>query len=265
MLYGQHEDNPVLYDDAGQLTERGRNYMELLDNLTGVRYLRLRKGIWAAADGLIYEEWDDSVHVIDCMPRGYTSWVRYWAVDFGYTNPFVWQQWSVDPDGRLYLEKEIYHSKRLVEDHAKQIMREVTELDGRTFRTTKPRAIICDHDAEDRATLERHLGMSTVAATKTVSDGIQAVAARLRVQKDGKPRLFVMRNALVERDEALATAGRPLGLIQEMPGYVWAPGKDGKPEKEEPFKMDDHSADALRYMVAQLDIKKRARADRYVG
>lgn len=263
MLYGRHEDNPVLFDDDGALTPRGAEYMALLDNLTGVRYLRLRKGIWAAADGLIYEGWDDKVHLID-RTRMHPSWTRYWTVDFGYTNPFVWQQWAVDPDGRLYLEREIYRAKRLVEDHARDILEVVRKKDSTEWLFPKPLAIICDHDAEDRATLERHLGMSTVAATKTVSDGIQAVAARLKVQKDGKPRIFVLRNALVERDEDLAMAGKPLGLAQEIPGYVWAPGQEGKPVKEDPLKMDDHSCDAMRYMVAQLDVKKRARGDRYI-
>jgi predicted transcriptional regulator len=41
-------------------------------------------------------------------------------VDFGYTNPFVMQWWAEDPDGRLYLYREIYRTRRLVEDHAKR-------------------------------------------------------------------------------------------------------------------------------------------------
>jgi phage terminase large subunit len=263
MLYGKHEDNPVLYDDSGALTVRGAEYMSALDNLTGVRYLRLRKGIWAAAEGIIYEGWDDAVHISDrkTLPR---DWVRYWAIDFGFNHPFVWQQWAVDEDGRLWLEHEIYQSKRLVEDHARRILEVVTTQKG-AWRYPRPRAIICDHDAEDRATLERHLGMSTVGATKTVSDGIQAVAARLKVQPDGKPRLAALRTALVERDESLASIGHPLGLAQEVPGYIWAPGKDGQPAKEEPVKVMDDACDAMRYMVAQLDVKRRARADRYVG
>lgn len=258
MLYGRHEDNPVLFNSDGTMTVRGAAYLEALDNLTGVRYLRLRLGQWAAAEGVIYEEWDDAIHLSDrkVLPN---DWVRWWAVDFGYTNPFVWQQWAVDPDGRLWLEKEIYRSKTLVEDHAKRILDVVTMRDGKTWKYPKPRAVICDHDAEDRATLERHLGMSTKGARKSVSDGIQAVQARLRVQKDGQPRLFVLRTALVERDEELAMAGKPLGFVQEIPGYVWAPGQDGKPVKEEPVKLDDHSMDAARYMCAELDLGVRPR------
>lgn len=258
MLYSKHEDNPVLFDGDGQLTVRGADYLALLDNLTGVRKARLRYGQWVAAEGIIYEGWDESIHLTDrkVLPK---EWTRVWGIDFGYTNPFVWQMWAVDPDGRLWLEKEIYRSKRLVEDHCKDILALVTQKDGVTWKYPKPRWVVADHDAEDRATFERHMGISTTAAQKSVSDGIQAVQMRLRVQRDGKPRLFICRDSLVRRDEELAIAGKPISTIQEMPGYVWAPGKDGKPNKEEPDKNDDHGCDASRYVVAEFDLAPRPR------
>ena len=262
MLYGRHEDNPRLFDllpdGTYRVTEQGRAYIAKLDALTGVRKLRLRHGQWAAAEGIIYEEWRPELHLSD-RKRLPLEWPRIWGVDFGYTNPFVWQQWAVDPDGRLWLEHEIYRAKRLVEDHAKDILAVVTRKGKSDERRgewlyPKPRAIICDHDAEDRATLERHLGMGTVAAWKSVSDGIQAMGVRLRPAGDGRPRMYVLRTALVERDEELAQAGKPLGFTQEVEGYVWAPGADGKPVKEEPLKLDDHSMDTARYVVAYQDL-----------
>jgi phage terminase large subunit len=253
MLYSRHEDNPVLFNPDGQMTVRGEAYMSALDNLTGVRKLRLRHGQWAAAEGIIYEEWRPEFHLTDRKVLPF-EWPRIWGVDFGYTNPFVWQMWAVDPDGRLWLEKEIYRSKTLVEDHAKRILQVVTKQDGVTWKYPKPRAIVCDHDAEDRATLERHLGMGTVPAWKSVSDGIQAVQTRLRPAGDGKPRLLVCRDALVERDEELAQAGKPLGFRQEIEGYVWEPSPDGKPDKDRPLKIDDHAMDAGRYVVAYQDL-----------
>lgn len=257
MLYGRHEDNPRLFDlrsdGSHVVTKGGAEYISKLDALTGVRKLRLRHGQWAAAEGIIYEEWRPDVHLVDrkVLPK---DWVRVWGVDFGFNHPFVWQMWAIDPDGRMWLEKEIYRSKKIVEDHAKDILDVVTMADGRTWKYPKPRAIVCDHDAEDRATLERHLGMGTVAAWKSVSDGIQAVAARLRVSGDGRPRLFVCRDSLVSRDEGLAQAGKPLGFKQEIEGYVWAPTLDGKPAKEDPLKDLDDSMDAARYVVAYLDL-----------
>src|SRR5262249_21650840 len=147
----------------------------------------------------------------------------------GFNHPFVAQVWGEDGDGRLYLVREIFATGGLVEDHGRRLKALLTEMDVR------PRAVICDHDAEDRATLVRHLGISTTPARKTVRDGIQAVQSRLRVQKDGKPRLFVMRDAVLKRDPVLVEASRPACTEEEFPSYVWAI-KPGGDLKEEPVK-----------------------------
>ncbi|MDQ7910247.1 phage terminase large subunit [Phytohabitans sp. ZYX-F-186] len=273
LLTSRHVDNPAYVNADGTPTPQGREYLGRLDALTGVRRLRLRDGIWAAAEGIIYEGFDPGVHVI---PKGTVipkAWPRYWAVDFGYTNPFVCQCWAEDPDGRLWLEWEVYRTQRLVEDHAVTILDQVSRLDpksvhhdqhprraheGRIWTGPRPRAVICDHDAEDRATLERHLGLATVPAKKTVSDGIQYVQVRLKPAGDDKPRLFLRAGALVERDQALDDAGKPCCTAEEFPGYVWAvkPGNSGD-LKEEPAKVNDHGMDATRYMVAHRDAKVR--------
>jgi hypothetical protein len=241
----RHEDNPVLFAPDGGVTVRGAAYLAKLDSLTGVRHQRLRLGKWVAAEGLIYEGWDRAVHLVDRFDVP-DEWTRWWSVDFGYRNPFVWQCWAEDPDGRLYLERELYRTKRLVEDHARDILR-VT--DGQP----RPRALICDHDAEGRATLEKYLGLSSTAARKAVTDGIQAVSSRLALAGDGRPRLFVMRDALVERDAELAEAKRPCSTEEEFPAYAWDQGP-GKSPKETPLKDNDHGMDAARYVVARLDL-----------
>ena len=234
MLESRHEDNPSVTPE----------YLARLDALTGVRYKRLRLGLWVAAEGIVYEGYDPALHLIDRfeMPD---SWPRYWCVDFGFVHPFVCQFWASDPDGRLYRYREIYHTGRLVEDHAKQML---AVADGEPL----PDAIICDWDAEDRATLERHLGMSTTAAHKSISDGIQAVAGRLRSLSDGKPRLFFLRDSLVERDASLEEKKLPCSTEEEFVGYVWNEG-GGRRKGEEPLKLHDHGMDATRYMVAYLD------------
>lgn len=254
MLTSLHRDNPAYVRADGTLTPQGADYMAKLDALTGVRKLRLRGGIWAAAEGLIYDGFDPAVHLIDPFPIP-TDWPRWWSVDFGYTNPAVVQWWAEDPDGRLYLYREIYRTRRLVEDLAKDILALVQDDNG-AWKEPRPRAIVCDHDAEDRATLERHLGnMSTTAAKKAVGTGIQAVQARLRPAGDGRPRLMLMRGTLVERDSDLEAAKKPTSTEEEVTGYVWAvkPGNAGG-LKEEPVKADDHGMDALRYAVMEREL-----------
>jgi PBSX family phage terminase large subunit len=263
MLESVHEDNPLLFSIDGVITTNGKQYIAKLDALTGVRHKRLRLGKWVAAEGVIYEGWSNE-HLLnredirhnagDHVDRNGIpmAWPRYWAVDFGFTNPFVCQFWAEDPDGRLYLYREIYHTKRTVEDHARQMMSLVTNARG-SWIEPRPRAIVCDHDAEGRATLENKIGMSTEAAHKSVLEGIDAVQGRMKIAGDDRPRVFVLRDALVERDEDLAERGKPVCTAQEIPGYVWA----DKKTKEEPEKQDDHGCDAMRYVIAQRDFGTR--------
>jgi phage terminase large subunit len=237
MLESKHEDNPTVTPE----------YLARLDALSGVRYARLRLGLWAAAEGMVYQDsWDRQRNLINrfSIPK---EWARYLSIDFGFTNPFVCQWWAEDPDGRLYRYRELYKTRALVEDHARRI-KELSRW-GLADGEPLPYAIVCDHDAEDRATLERHLGMSTTAAHKDVSPGIQAVASRLKLAGDGKARLFFLRDSLVERDHALADAKKPTCSEEEFESYVW------DAQKEKPVKDDDHGMDTSRYMIAHRDLQ----------
>jgi phage terminase large subunit len=249
-LISRHEDNPMLYDEAGNVTPNGAAYMAALDALTGVRYLRLRKGIWAAAEGTVYQDaWDSATNLIDRFPIP-REWPRFLSVDFGFTRAFVCQFWAQDPDGRIYLYREIYKTKTLVEDHAKKII----EVAGwnRDGGDPLPYAIIRDHDAEDGATLERHLHQAgihimTTRAIKNVSAGINASAARMRKAGDGKPRLYILRDSLVEIDRELQSANLPYCTLHEFDSYVWNEKKDA------PIKEADHGMDCLRYVCMHLE------------
>jgi hypothetical protein len=67
------------------------------------------------------------------------------------------------------------------------------------------------------------------------------------------PRIFFLRDALVERDESLAEAKLPCSTLDEIEGYVWPKGQDGKSVKEVPMDRDNHGMDAMRYACAYVD------------
>ncbi len=249
IIESRHEDNPILINLDGSYTERGASYVGKLDNLTGVRKQRLRHGLWVAAEGMIYEDYDPAVHLIDRFPIP-ADWTRYWAVDFGYTNPFCWQNWAISPDGIAYLVNEIYHTKRTNDQHARMILNFVAPQGQ--WNQPRPRAIICDHDAEGRAVLERELEMSTMPAYKIVTEGIQAMQVRLRDTGNGKRGMYFMRDTLIHgRDGELVDAKKPTCTVEEIPGYVWDTGA-GKKTKEVPLKEDDHGCDTGRYLCVEL-------------
>jgi phage terminase large subunit len=277
LFESRHKDNPRLYQRDGTLTADGADYMGRLDDLTGVRLARLRDGKWVATDGQVYESYDAAVHSptladIAALHDGWPDtrlcakglpwhWQRWWSIDFGFTNPTVIQRWAEDDDGRLYLYAEQYMTQRLVEDHVKDLRRVIFNAKGQE-REPEAWSIICDHDAEDRATFRKHYGRGTVSAVKWVKPGIQAVQSRLKVQADGRPRLYLLRGALAKLDQSLRDAGKPASTLDEIGSYVWDQ-QEGKVSKDVPVKENDHGMDAMRYVVARVDrvtsgIKRRA-------
>jgi hypothetical protein len=273
-----HEDNPVYFDEVRgsdglieyKITKAGAAYIDKLDRLTGVRYLRLRKGLWVAAEGVIYEEYDPRHHLVDWFEPP-AHWDRVWAIDFGYTNPFCLQRWAIDPDGRMWLYREHYGTRRLVEDWTRIVLDDVSDPDPgapddlgrRIWREPKPKAVLCDHDAEGRATFERHSGLWTLPAAKGVATGIEWMQARFRIQSDGKARVYFMKDARVMRDQELVDARKPTCTVEELPAYIWDRGVvrvEGATEhtlKEVPLKRDDHGMDPMRYVGNHLGVPIR--------
>jgi phage terminase large subunit len=76
---------------------------------------------------------------------------------------------------------------------------------------------------------------------------------RLKVQEDGRPRFFILRDSLIETDRSLVDAKKPYKIEQEFDGYVWKE----KSKKEEPVKDDDHGMDLIRYAIMHIDGKPK--------
>lgn len=250
----RHVDNPRFFNEDQTPTEEGKAYVvDVLSNLTGVRYLRLYEGRWAGAEGIIYDEFDTVTHLIDPFPIP-DSWDRYWSVDFGVTNPTVVQHWAEDPDGRLYLYREFYMTGKTADEHGRTVLDYVTDEEG-NWTEPQPWAVVADHDGQGRPLFERAVGISTKAAQKKVSEGIQMVQERLKKQIDGKPRLFVFNNALVQKDQSLVDRKQPTCTADEFVRYIWDTKKD------QPVKEYDHGMDAMRYLVAHRDLRSQFRME----
>jgi len=251
VFYSRPEDNPYNPPD----------YIETLQALTGVLRQRLWEGLWVQAEGAVYSEYSVQHHLIDykdipgleygLLPQ----FGRYFvSVDFGYTNPFTASLWYLDQNDDIYLVRQIYKTKKIVEDHAPDIRKMVGELPIEAW--------ICDHDAEDRATLEKHLQIKTKGAYKAVMPGIEAVKSRLQDN-----RIRFVRGALFDLDLKLELAKRPTCLIDEISGYRWSDRKQDTPIKE-----NDHGCDDMRYLVAHVDnigkkiikVRTKATLDNYV-
>ncbi len=212
-------------DDNPKLSEEYKD--ELKASYSGVFYDRYILGKWVLAEGMVYDEFDQSIHVIDDidLPDG---WQRVRGIDFGYTNPFVCLWGAIDHDGRLYIYDEHYQPRTLMKDHASAIWN----------RPGNYAWTVADHDAQDNAEL-RAEGINTKNAKKDVILGLQKVKARMKVHGDGYPRLFVCK--------------RCKNVIREFGSYRWPETRATGNDKEEPMKENDHAMDAIRYMVMEMD------------
>lgn len=253
MLDSRHEDNPACTPED----------LAVLDSLTGVRYLRLRKGIWAAAEGMVYEEWDPQRHVItrerlvnldifaagsrgdyDCQLNRAGCRRVIAGVDWGWTNPGAILVFAVDGDDRMYLVHEVYQTNRDIDWWINQAQ----ALKGRYGIEQ----FICDPaepafiDQFNRSRLPAIKGINNIAP------GISHLQARLKVADDNRPRFYVYEHSLPVRDESRAAAYQPVSFQGEILEYVWPKSKDGSPVKEVPVKVNDHAMDAARYACAWM-------------
>lgn len=244
-LLSRHQDNPRFYDELGNIKPGGTIYIEqVLGRLSGSRRLRLLEGKWSKAEGLVYEDFDTAVHVIS--PDQVPSLRRYVAgVDWGFTEPGAIEVGGIDGDGRIYRVREVYQSKKTIDWWVAR----AKEIHGRY----KVEAFACDPAEPAYIKAFRDAGLPAVEAFNDIAPGIQAVQQRLRIEGDGRARLYLATDPESEADEALVEAKKPLGLIDEMDAYSWPKTVEGKSNKEVPVDADNHAQDALRYLVTYVD------------
>jgi phage terminase large subunit len=241
IFYSEHHDNPALFDPAtGAITEQGQRTMTVLQALTGTRRTRLLEGKPAQAEGVIYEEWNEAIHLIyrDALP----PLSRYIAgQDWGYTHPGALGVWGLDGDGRAYLVAQIMHTRQTVDWWTARALE--------THREFGLEAITCGPDQPAYIEQYQQAGLPAVAADNAVLPGINAVQQRLKRAEGGQPRLFVVRDSLRYPDQDLIDARKPHKLEDEFPGYVWSDSKT----KEIPVKEYDDGLDAARYAMMYVD------------
>lgn len=203
------------------------------------------EGKFVSFEGLVYDVYDPSVHLVSRSDFHRESWWPVWRViDFGYKNPFVCQWWTRNPEGEYFRFKEIYYTERRVSEHAAQIKAESQDMN--VLDT------ICDHDAESRAVLEAE-GIPTSAAKKEITRGIQLLYSMLSFDEHKKPDVYFVRDSLIERDPRLVARDEPTCTEEEFPRYAWPQDSEGRTRKENPLDLFNHGMDASRYFVMSVE------------
>ncbi len=196
------------------------------------------EGRFSSYLGAVFKTFNRSVHVV--KPRRIPKkWRRFGAIDFGFTNPFVFLWGAKDDDDNWYIYKEYCKARTGIQEHVDNI--------GPYLDKFPLRKIYADpENAEDRAFL-RKAGYPTLKANKSVARGIEHIQKKLKVKTNGKPSLFIFNTCR--------------NLIKELGVYYYPTGTAKTTAKDIPVGVNDHSIDALRYLLySEERPKKKGRA-----
>lgn len=239
-LLSRHEDNPTVT----------KKYLKRLDSLPPELKARLRDGIWTAAEGAIYKEFNERTHVVSADPdRKFDYTVA--SVDWGFEEAGVVQVWGVNSVGMFRIAEVYFRGKTgpwwysLVQD---------------LYAKFQFAVCVCDPSQPQRIKeLQQHLGKFDIdcrvkGAENAILEGLDAVRAALRPPMGEAPHLYLVRDAFPKGlDHQLKALKRPQCLEQEIGQYAWALWVPGKPFKEGPRAgQHDHACDAMRYAVMEV-------------
>jgi len=213
-------DNPYLAEEY---------IKDLEDSYTGDFARQELLGEFVSFEGLVYEEFDRTVHV--GQPRKGLEFSEVVAgVDWGYSNPAVILVIGLDGDGRAYVVEEWYQRRKRIGQIAQEAKRLADKWDA---------SAMFECDPSEPANIYELVAANVNArgANNAVQEGIQVVKARLAVQGDGRTRLLISPTCV--------------NLIAEMESYCWKENKLGL--KDEPEKANDHAVDALRYALMGVE------------
>lgn len=213
-------DNPLI--DAEEIEEAKRDSPE--------RYFRQEyEASFEDFTGLIYPEWDESIHVIKpCKLNPRLEHIG--AIDTAITGVTGILKATVDTDGTLIIYSEYYEENKRVNE----IVPEVKEDDITWY--IDPAAIGQKIQKQGKifTLFDEYIdnGIHALYAEKSVEGGINRVGEAL---KAGKIKVF----------------SSCTNFIYEVERYHWAESKDTVKGiiKPAPYKKNDHLMDCLRYLV----------------
>lgn len=238
LLPTDHKDNPTLWSEELQdWTEKGRQYLAKLQNLSGAEYERLYLGNWVQATGLVYDVWGDGpedgnvTEAAEYLPDGGPV---FWAVDDGYSgeqdpktgyftensSPRVFLLVQERSNGRLCVFYESYEVKTLEDQQLARV---------RSLGYPDPVYAAVDSAAAELRGRMHADGIYTQGKPHNIEESIKALRRMLAPDENNWRRILVH--------------PRCKHLRAEMSSYR----RD--PVTEKPIDSFNHGPDALRYLA----------------
>lgn len=205
----------------------------------GVFFKRYILGLWAAAEGVIYDMFDPEKHVKNIKEffQILVNGNRYVSCDYGTQNATVFLLWNKGFDGKWYCIREYYYSGR---DKGKQKTdAEYADDLKKWLDGTRIKEMIVDPSAASFIAELRKRGYKVIKANNDVLDGIRLVGMLLNLE------MLIFSSSCTE-------------TIKEFASYIWDE-KAAEHGEDKPVKQHDHGCDAVRYFVSTVLSSKVAR------
>ena len=224
-------------DDNISLSERYKD--QLKTAYKGLWYKRMVEGLWVVADGIIYSNFDDSMIIRGEKPVIQKYWI---GVDYGNSNATTLLLIGLTEEGKMVICDEYYHSGKGSMDSAKspsQYAQDFIDFIDRQDHQGIEIQYLLEHIFIDPSAkgfilelytlLPKHIRRKIRPAFNEVLVGIEVVTSLIG-------------------NGAVRVHSSCKNTLRELNSYCWSPVAQ-KVGKDEPMKENDHTMDALRYMV----------------
>lgn len=202
---------------------------------SGVFYSRYILGLWVAAEGIIYDMFEQAKHVYSKV-IDFILGENYISIDYGTQNATVFLLWQKGKDGIWYCTKEFYYSGRDTKKQKtdKEFADELEAFVGET----KVKKIIVDPSAASFIAELKQRGFQIKKANNDVLDGIRFTGSLLN-------------------EEKIAFSESCVNTLKEFSSYTWDPKATDRGE-DKPVKTNDHAMDAVRYFCYTILKQRKA-------
>lgn len=237
---------PAKVTDNKVLMDADPAYLERLKRLPEDERRALLEGDWDVFKGQFFKEWKHDKHVVTPfdIPR---DWKRFGAMDWGYAKPSCFLWFAVDPEGVVYVYRELY----------------VTETNISDFANLVKKASVYHHDENKREKLDYIVAdpslWSVTQYEKGESIAYKLIEQGLPVMKGDNNRISgwsAMRDYFrwTETEEPmLKFFDNCKNSIRTIPALIY----DEKRAEDINTDGEDHAADACRYGVMSNPLPKK--------
>lgn len=248
-------------------------------------------GEWHKTSGLVIDEWEPLVHIIDDFPIP-EAWTRYRSMDHGINNPTVCLWEAVNPPqgdfgSEVFVYREMYTMGRTICENVQEVIRLSGNSRHRMEMFNNERSGMAMQMWEEHQIGERFAKTVLDGRSFALTDsntgkscgwlykmhGLPVSPASMKLSQHWLPMLkdLFWVDYSKKHPFSKGVMGRTklyifrscVNLIRELSGWVYEEyrsGADGKNLNERPRKKDDHGCSALAYAC---QIPMRYRGDVY--